>query len=269
MNRLNLLPISFLLILFTSSACGRFPLPAPATQPNPDNSFIETVVAQTLTAFPSPTPQPTPTLTLTQTSAMPPQTPREFIFWYFDNINSRNYTLTWSFLTEGYKDSLGGSARYGYLDYVTFWNTVKLASVKDVFSTRQGDLCAVSVTLQLDYYDGKSETDAIPYTLQYDHARATWLFDYIPVPTATRAWTPTVTRTPTRDSHTDGYQNADHHENTNQDSHLHADQDPHSHPNAQAYEDQDPYTHPDKYAHSQAIQNSHQIADPNNRFCPL
>jgi hypothetical protein len=196
--RLKLLTLSILLLPLTVSACGRFSLPGQATQPNPYNRFIQTIVAQTLTAFPSPTLQPSPTATLTQTSALPPQTPQEFIYWYFENINSRNYTLTWTFLTDGFKDSLGGTTRYGYLDYVTFWNTVKKATVETVYSNCNGDICAVEVALQLVYFNGQQNTTTYPYTLKYDHTRLTWLFDYIPVPTATRTRVRTATLTRTK-----------------------------------------------------------------------
>jgi hypothetical protein len=193
--RFRLLTPSILLLLLTVSACGRFSLPGQATQPNPYDRFIQTIVAQTLTAFPSPTLRPSLTATLTQTSALPPQTPQEFIYWYFENINSRNYTLTWTFLTDAFKDSLGGSSRYGYLDYVTFWNTVKKATVKDVYSNCHGDTCALQVALQLDYFIGQQNTTTYPYTLRYDHTRLTWLFDYIPLPTATRTGVRTATLT--------------------------------------------------------------------------
>jgi hypothetical protein len=197
-NRFRLPPLSVLLVLMALTACGRFSPLGTATQPDPNKDLVGTIVAGTLTAFPSPTPQPSLTPTLTPTAALPPQTPREFIIWYFDQINSRNYTLTWTFLTDRFKNSLNGSTQYGYLDYVTFWDTVKLATVKDVYSTCQGDLCAVNVTLQLNYYNGKSETNPIPYTLTWDQTRTTWLFDFIPVPTATPTKIRTATRTPTK-----------------------------------------------------------------------
>ena len=207
MKRFRMIAFFALLVLIILSACGLFSPSIPATSTNPNKDLVGTIVADTLTAIPSSTPMPEASLELsltpipTQTATLPPQTASGFIFWYFDNINSRNYELTWSLLTDSFKNSLGGSTQYAYLDYVTFWNTVRKATAMQVHSNCEGDLCAVNVTLKLDYYNGKSDTTPYPYTLTYDHARATCMFDYIPVPTATRSRTPTThfthTRTPT------------------------------------------------------------------------
>lgn len=214
MKRSRLLSFFVIPVLVAFSACSWVSESGPGTPTNPYTDLIGTTVAETLTAFPSATPQPSPQPSLTETSteisALPPQTVREFIFWYFDNINSRNYTQTWTFLTDRYKNSLGGSAQYRYLDYVTFWDKVKLANVMEVYSTCQGDLCAINVTLQLNYYTGQNDTSNSPYTLTYDHARSSWMFDFIPLPTATptrlrtktptptASKTPTITKTPTK-----------------------------------------------------------------------
>jgi LasA protease len=184
MNRFKLLSFSVLLVLLIFSACARFYPSGPVPQPNPYHNFIGTIVAQTLTAFPSATSQ---TVTLTA------QTPHDFITSYFDAINSRNYALTWSLLSDRFKNNFNGSSQDGYQVYVDFWNTVNQVTVLDVTHMCQGDLCAVNVTLRLDYYNGQSDTSIYPYTLTYDHARNTWLFDLLPSPTATPARMVTTT----------------------------------------------------------------------------
>jgi hypothetical protein len=178
MNRFRLLFLSVLLTLLTFSACVRSSPQSLTNQPNPYNNLVGTIVAQTLTAFPSATLQPNLTATFTQT-------PQGFISYYFDNINSRNYALTWSLLSDSFQNNLNGSLQDGYQVYVDFWNTVHQVTVMDAIPACQADLCAVKVTLRLDYYNGLLDTSIYPYNLTYDHARNTWLFDFIPSPTAT------------------------------------------------------------------------------------
>jgi hypothetical protein len=155
------------------------------------------MVSQTLTAFPYPTIQPGFTATYTQTVTSIPQTPNEFVSFYFDAINSRNYSLTWSLLTDRFKNNLNGSSPYYFKDYVDFWNSVNHVTVKDVNDVCQGDLCAINATLELDYYNGQRTTATYPYTLTYEHIRKTWLFDSFPINPATATATRTKTRTPT------------------------------------------------------------------------
>ena len=168
-------------MLFFFSACARS-APAYPTA-NPNASLIGTIVAQTLTAFPSAT---------TQTAALPAQRPQDFISGYFDAINSRNYTLTWSLLSDRFKDALNGPSQGGYQVYVEFWDSVNRVTVLEVTHTCQGEMCAVNVTLQLDYKNGQFDTSIYPYTLTYDRARSTWLFDLLPPEPAAQA-NPTAT----------------------------------------------------------------------------
>jgi len=189
-KRFRLLSLSILLALTALSACVWFFPPAPTA--NPYRDFIGTIVARTLTAFPSPTLQPS------LTAVLPSQTPCGFISFYFDNINTRNYTLTWSLLTDRFKNSLGNSSESGYQVYVDFWNTVKKVTVIDCNFVRQGDLCAVDTSLQMVYNNGQFNTTTYPYTLTYDHIRNTWLFDYLPNTTATLTRTKTPTPSPTK-----------------------------------------------------------------------
>ena len=201
MSRFKLRLFFVLLAVLTLSACSLFtPFNAP-TQANPYNDFIASMVAQTLTAFPIPSLQPSLTPTFTETAVLFPQTPQEFISFYFDGINSRNYSLTWSLLTDRFKNTLKGSAQNSFQEYANFWNTVKQVNVKDVHAICQGELCAVNTTLQLAYVNGQLNTSTYPFTLTYEHTRNTWMFDFIPtntVPaTATRTKTPTRTATTT------------------------------------------------------------------------
>jgi hypothetical protein len=221
-KRFILLPFFILLTLLNGTSCTLAYPSSPATQPNPYTGLIQTIVAQTLTAFPYPTIPPAFTATFTQTAVLFPQTPQEFVSFYFDAINSRNYSLTWSLLTDAFKHNVNGSSLDNYQEYVNFWDSVYQATLKDVHAVCQGDLCAVDATLQMYYTNGQFNTSTYPYTLTYDHTRNTWMFDFVPVnqaapsrtasetrtrtrtptptltPTATRTVTPTLSRTPTR-----------------------------------------------------------------------
>ena len=194
MNRIKFLSLSASLELLTISACVRSYILSPAIQPDQNSNLIWTVVAQTLTAFPSPTLQPSATATLTPTATLTSQGPQEFIAGYFDAINSRNYALTWSLLADRYKDNVNGPEQGGYQGYVDFWNTIKKVTVMDVTYTYQDNLCIVDTTLQLVPYNGQSNTSTYRYTLTYDHTRNTWLFDFIP----TSKPTPTIEVPPPR-----------------------------------------------------------------------
>ena len=192
-KRLKLLSIGILLVLLLFSACVRSFSSGTATPTIPYSTYIGTMIAKTLTAYPSSTapvvtpqavtPQAaTPQTASTQTVASQTQTPQDFITSYFDGINSRDYTLTWTLLSDRFKNTLNGPAQGGYQGYVDFWNTIQKVTVLDVSPTCQGDACAVNVTLRLDYYNGQFDTSIYPYTLSYDHARNTWLFDLLPLP---------------------------------------------------------------------------------------
>ncbi len=198
MARFRLFYFSVLLSLLTLSACTlAYPF-NPSPQPNPGNDLVATIVAQTLTAYPYPTLQPSLTSTLTQTIASTAQTPEEFISLYFNAINSRNYSLTWSLLTDRFQKNFNGASKNNFQAYADFWNTVNQVTVIDVHDVCQGDLCAVSATLQMNYSNGQLTTATYPYTLVYDHTRNTWMLDYVPVNTPTLSRTGTVTATRTK-----------------------------------------------------------------------
>jgi LasA protease len=177
MQRFKLFSLSSLLVLVLVSACVRSFSSTPATPTDPYGNFVGTIVAQTLTAYPFGGTAPAATR---PGPALPAQTPEDFIRGYFNAINSRNYTLTWSLLSERFQTSLSGSGQVGYQVYTDFWDSVSQATVSEVLSTCQGERCAVNVTMRLDYRNGQFDTSIYPYTLTYDPARSTWLFDLLP-----------------------------------------------------------------------------------------
>jgi hypothetical protein len=199
MDRIKYFSFLFFLPLLTLSACSLAYPASPSPQANPNADLISTIVAGTLTAYPYPTLQLDLTATLTQTVGLVPQTAQGFISYYFDAINSRNYSLTWSFLTDRFKNNMVGDSQNNFQAYADYWNTVNRVDVQDIYAFCQGDLCAVSATLQMNYSNGQVDSSTYPYTLVYDHTRTSWMFDYVPVntPTPTRMNTATATRTKT------------------------------------------------------------------------
>lgn len=196
-SRLLFTPPLFLLLV-TLAACLRSNPTYPT--PFPTIAYNLTSIAQTMVAVPSSTVTPTPTSNPQATGTIPTDlNPQTFMYFYFGNINTRNYTLTWSLLTSRFQNKSGG-----YQTYLNFWNSVKQVVVKGAYYTCQGDLCIVNAILQIEYNTGKVTNATYPYTLTRDSTRNTWMFDIIPIPTnapsrtRTPAATPTRSATPTR-----------------------------------------------------------------------
>ncbi len=197
MKRSRILSVTIFLILIVISACVKSFSPGPIYEPSPDENFIDTSVAATLTALAPATLTASPTALFTQTLNPGAMTPHDFIYYYFDNINRRNYSLTWSLLTDRFKARLNSPSQGGYDGYVAFWNSVEQVTVNNAFYVCNGDLCAVNTTLQLNYTNGVDNTSPYDYTVIYNHSLNTWMFDFIPAPTAVPSKTFTATRTPT------------------------------------------------------------------------
>jgi len=112
------------------------------------------------------TPSPQPAIT---------QTPEQFIYGYFGNINAANYSLTWSLLTDRFKAKNNHSS---YTDYAGFWTGVNRVDVTGVSVLSQViDVATVSVSLVFNYSSGTITPETIQFHLVYDWSRATWLFD--------------------------------------------------------------------------------------------
>ncbi len=106
------------------------------------------------------------------------QTPDQFVYYYFSNINISNYPLTWSLLTDRFKSHNNPPSSGGYDGYVNFWNTVHDVQVLSVVITIQnGGYAALTVYALYNYNSGTSIYNTQTYNLVYDYVRSTWLFD--------------------------------------------------------------------------------------------
>lgn len=108
----------------------------------------------------------------------PSQTPSQFIYYYYSQINLSNYPLTWSLLDTNFQNNVNGPSAGGYTGYVAYWSTVNNVSVQSVSVLSQTSSYAVVRVYAIYYYNSGStvgSTDS--FNLVYDYSRATWLFD--------------------------------------------------------------------------------------------
>jgi hypothetical protein len=195
----RILPLVVILVLLLSACQPKAPAPTP--------NLVQTAVVLTLTAQPTtvpptrtpllPTPTlslPTPTPTQTLASATPSPLPPppagataapvwypnyadQFIRYYYQNINARNYNLTWSLLTDAFKYAVNGPAQGGYQGYVDFWNTVARVDISSVVITGQSSGTAtVTVAMTYYYFNGRVASVNQPFNLLFDASRNTWMF---------------------------------------------------------------------------------------------
>jgi hypothetical protein len=131
------------------------------------------------------TPTAVPTMaepTATQEVLVPPNLglsdPVDFINFYFSNINARNYPLTWSLLSEKFINTMNNPAQGGYQGYVDYWNTARRVDILDVaIESQDGSSARVNVNMTVQYENGKTINWHQHFSLIYENARNTWLFD--------------------------------------------------------------------------------------------
>jgi hypothetical protein len=194
-------------VLFLS-ACGQG---QPSTPPV---NVVQTSVALTLTAYPSFTPSQlpsstplvsTPTTTVTETPTNPllptptnltpaptipvipptaapawnPSYPDQFIRYYYQHINARDYNTTWSLLSDVFKFAVNSTAEGGYGGYVDFWDTVRRVDINSVTIISQSSHAAqVLVDMVYNYTNGAVIRSQQYFQLYYYAPRSTWMFDY-------------------------------------------------------------------------------------------
>jgi len=105
--------------------------------------------------------------------------PADFIYLYFENINKRNYNLTWSFLSNQYKTKQNPG---GLGDYTKFWDGYNKVDVTSVDVIEHTNTSAI-VRLKAVFYTRKgnkaSNINTI-YYLTWDNPKGIWLFDNPP-----------------------------------------------------------------------------------------
>ena len=133
---------------------------------------VTTIVTPIIT--PSPTSEPT----FTPTTISPiPENPADFIYYYFSNINSRNYDLTWSLLSNQYKTKTNPE---GIDQYKIFWNGYNKIDINTVDYTYL-TASSVKVSLKATFYKGTTTSNSkLTYYLISNYMQGGWLFDIAP-----------------------------------------------------------------------------------------
>ena len=119
------------------------------------------------------------------THSLPPQSgagiqdPGEFVRWYFASVwQARNYQDLWdNYLTPAFKSRISSG---GYSEYVQWWSSVERVDVSsvDVLQNENGRAW-VRVTVTFTMKDGRViSNQQYDYSLLYDAARQSWMFDY-------------------------------------------------------------------------------------------
>jgi hypothetical protein len=108
-------------------------------------------------------------------------TPEGFLRWYFAAVwNERNYQDLWdNYLTPSFKARPNNG---GYEDYAAWWSSVQRVDMNSVSVLQNdGTHAWVRVNLTFTMNDGRVVSDQeYDYSLFYDAARQTWMFDYQP-----------------------------------------------------------------------------------------
>lgn len=181
--------------------------------PNAQMSIQPTATLPPPTNTSSPTntpPPPSPVIiyiypTVVVPAAIPTCSPiyaDQFICYYYQRINARDYTTTWSLLTDAFKAVVNPESSGGYTGYVNFWNTVQRVDIFSVnITSLAGNFATVTVGMVYNYMNGTAVSTFQPFQLFYDGWRSTWMFDTATtiLPTATQI-VPTATYFPSTPS---------------------------------------------------------------------
>lgn len=143
--------------------------------PTPAN----TVTATPLTLLT--TQQPTPIVFSTSTQITLRPAPDEAVKTYYQLVSQGRYDLTWSLLTDAFKQKFNCCApNYNYTDYVGWWDSVNYVDFGDVHTVSQtGDQALVYAEIYYIMNTGdRSSVVNDPYIqLVYDAASSSWRFE--------------------------------------------------------------------------------------------
>jgi hypothetical protein len=129
-----------------------------------------------ITVTPSFTPFVDPITEVVPTTPAPPSVtipsdPADFIRFYYENINDRNYDLTWSLLSEEFKSVFNPGGKNPYMD---FWNTVSRVDIYSVEQTKIADNSAVVII------SSNIQARQLNYYLRRNNSQSNWMFYPMP-----------------------------------------------------------------------------------------
>jgi serine/threonine protein kinase, bacterial len=120
--------------------------------------------------------RPVQAATLTNEETTASLTPKQFIPYYFQLINERDYDKSWSLLTSDFKKRNNPD---GFKKYKKFWNTTENVEVYSMTTiSHHGDKAKLKVEWGL--YSTKYEQSyqyTSTYNLIFDKKKNSWLFN--------------------------------------------------------------------------------------------
>jgi len=159
-----------------TTAPSASPSTAPSTETSvPGGTILDTLPAPVSSAVP--TAQPLPP---TDLPATPNIGPEQFVRQYFELINQRQYTESWSLLSDTFKQKFhccapGGG--YAFEPYVTWNDSIeRIEVVKVRIISQSASQASVLATFKYFYKDGRVVNDSARLDLAKD-AEGNWLIE--------------------------------------------------------------------------------------------
>lgn len=145
--------------------------PTPTSPPPVPTTKVPTLVTPPTTIATTETPnEPVPTTPAPPTVTIPSD-PVEFIRFYYENINKRNYDLTWSLLSNEFRSEFNSGGKDPYVD---FWNTVSKVEIYSAEQTKISDNEAIVII------NSSIQARQLNYYLRRNNSQSNWLFYPIP-----------------------------------------------------------------------------------------
>ena len=149
--------------------------------PEPTYALISTTTSPiscpTFTSYPTYTPYPTNTHVSPTDTVIAHKDPGEFIRYYFNAINNRQYNLSWSLLDDKFRQKFNPPEQGGYDGYVAYWDSIQRVDITSVTLQSQTASRATVLARGTFYYkDGRHGPAEMHFYLEYDTGRGTWLF---------------------------------------------------------------------------------------------
>ena len=133
------------------------------------------------TPRPTTTPVPAATSVLVKPTEMQQMNPEEFIRFYYDKINKRNYQLTWSLLSDNFKRRNHCCKSDGSFDaepYKVYWDTIEKV---DILSTQtiewRNNDAIVQISLKYHKKSGSIITHTHTFNLVATSSKFGWQID--------------------------------------------------------------------------------------------
>jgi len=130
-------------------------LPSPTITPLPSPTPTSLPSATPTVPSPTPTHSPQPVIPPTAIPGWSPAHADQFIRYYYQHINARDYATTWSLLTNSFIANNNSPAQGGYAGYINFWNSVQRVDITNVIVTGWvGNSADVVVDMVYNYTNG-------------------------------------------------------------------------------------------------------------------